>query len=144
MERSDGSPVVKPKKPEKLASTRNSLFDAPPRDMVADLAHELPQSGDYRPRIGILTQPVSDKKKSAFDFDSYILEINYNFIRWGGSIPVPVPYDISDEDLTRLLPQLNGVLFTGGALDLIVKKQQHTYYKTAKKIFHYALYMKDV
>lgn len=72
------------------------------------------------------------------------MEINYNFIRWAGSIPIVIPYDISDEDLTNLLPQLNGVLFTGGAVDLIKNKVQSQYYKTAKKLFNYSLHMKDI
>ena len=72
------------------------------------------------------------------------MEINYNFVRWAGSIPVIIPYDISDEELTNLLPQINGVLFTGGALDLIKDKKQSQYYKTAKKLFAYSLQMKDL
>jgi gamma-glutamyl-gamma-aminobutyrate hydrolase PuuD len=88
---------------------------------------------DYRPRIGIVSQPVSKDKKKFFNFDEYILEINYNFIKWGGSVPVAIPYDIKQESLDKLLPQLNGVLFTGGALELIDEDENyHEYYKTAK------------
>ena len=47
-----------------------------------------------------------------------MLEINDNFVRWAGSKTVAIPYDISDVDLSTLLPQINGVLFTGGGLDL--------------------------
>jgi len=100
---------------------------------------------DYRPRIGILTQPVPDAKKKAFDYDSYILEINENFIRWSGSVPVAIPFDATPEQLDKILRQINGVLFTGGALDLVSKTSgaYHQYYKTAKQIFSYSLYMKD-
>lgn len=51
-----------------------------------------------------MTQPVSASKKKAFDYDSYILEINENFIRWAGSVPVAIPYDMEIEKLDKLLP----------------------------------------
>ena len=46
----------------------------------------------------------------------------------------------------KILPQINGVLFTGGALDLIDREtgQHHEYYQTAKRIYHYSKFMKDV
>ena len=69
--------------------------------------------------IGILTQPVSKANRVLFDFDTYILEINDNFIRWAGSKTVAIPYNIPEEELAELLPQLNGALFTGGGLELI-------------------------
>mmetsp|Transcript_5780 Transcript_5780/g.9905 ORF Transcript_5780/g.9905 Transcript_5780/m.9905 type:complete len:257 (-) Transcript_5780:438-1208(-) len=101
---------------------------------------------DYQPVIGILTQPVSAaKKKQNFNYTDYILEVNDNFARWGGSRTVPIPYDISEEDLLNLLPQINGVLFTGGGLDLIDDQGNfHPYYLTAKKIMMYSKYVKDV
>lgn len=60
-------------------------------------------------------------------------------------MPVAIPYDMEIEKLDKILPQLNGMLFTGGALDLIDKKSgaYHQYYKTTKHIFSYSLYMKD-
>ena len=74
-----------------------------------------------------------------------MLEINDNFIRWAGSRTVAIPFDISQKDLLELLPQINGVLFTGGALELVTKEgKQHPYYVTAKKLFHYSKFMKDV
>ena len=57
-----------------------------------------------------------------------------------------IPYNIPEEQLMNLLPQINGVLFTGGSLDLIDREtgEQHEYYKTSKKIYHYSKFMKDV
>ena len=100
---------------------------------------------DYQPVIGILTQPVSKSKKGTFNYKDYILEVNDNFIRWAGSRTVAIPFDISDSDLNKLLPQINGVLLTGGALDLHDNKTgtYHPYYLTAKKIFKYSKFMKD-
>jgi len=69
--------------------------------------------------IGILTQPTHLHKKEIFNYDSYVLEVNEKFIKWAGSKTISIPFDISDNDLEALLPQINGVLFTGGALNLI-------------------------
>ena len=66
-------------------------------------------------------------------------------MRWAGSRTVVIPYDISDADLNKLLPQINGILLTGGSLDLYDNKTEkyHPYYLTAKKIYHYSKFMKD-
>jgi len=62
-------------------------------------------------------------------------------VQWGGSPSIPIPYNASDALLNKLLPKLNGVLLTGGGLDLINRGNGdlHAYYKTAKKIYQYAL-----
>lgn len=100
---------------------------------------------DTQPVIGILTQPVAASKKDKFNYRDYILEVNDNFVKWAGSRTITIPYDIAEEDLIKLLSQINGVLFTGGGLDLIDPKtgKQHPYYVTAKKIYTYSKYMKD-
>lgn len=74
---------------------------------------------EFVPIIGILTQPVSNTKKPHFNFTDYILEVNDNFVKWAGSKTVAIPYDISEADLQDVLGQINGILFTGGALTLI-------------------------
>jgi hypothetical protein len=50
-----------------------------------------------------------------------------------------------ESQLLELLPQINGVLFTGGGLTLINKTtgEWHPYYQTARVIFHYAKQQKD-
>jgi hypothetical protein len=55
------------------------------------------------PVIGILTQPVADKNKPYFPYEQYVLDINKDFVQWGGSYAVPVPFDISDDELYGLL-----------------------------------------
>ena len=45
--------------------------------------------------------------------------MNEKFIKWAGSRTIAIPYNITQQDLEVILPQINGVLFTGGALDLI-------------------------
>ena len=74
---------------------------------------------DYQPIIGILTQPVSASKRDRFNYEDYILEVNDRFVKWAGSRTVAIPYNIHPEELIPLLGQINGVLFTGGGLDLI-------------------------
>ena len=56
-----------------------------------------------------------------------------------------IPFDISDDDLMNLLPQINGVLFTGGGLDLNDPKtgEPHQYVKTAGKIMAYSISKMD-
>lgn len=75
------------------------------------------------PIIGILTQPVPPKKKHNFGYKDYVLEVNDKFIKWAGSRTIAIPYDMPEDELDIILPQINGVLFTGGALDLIYKEQ---------------------
>lgn len=72
------------------------------------------------------------------------MEVNDNFVKWAGSRTVAIPYDIAEEELRALLPQINGVLLTGGALDLIGENgEPHPYYVTAKRIIEYSKYIKD-
>ncbi len=41
--------------------------------------------------------------------------------RWGSSKVVAIPYDLEEKELMKLLSQINGAHFTGGALELIDK-----------------------
>lgn len=79
------------------------LLEEPNRDFTSDLSKECALE-NYEPIIGILTQPVDDKKKDQFNYNDYILEINDNFIKWAGSRTVAIPYDISEDNLMKLLP----------------------------------------
>lgn len=98
-----------------------------------------------QPIIGIITQPVNPSKFNHFSFRDYILEINDNFIRWSGSRTVRIPFDIQEQELAKLLPKINGVLFTGGSLDLINTEtgEHHPYYTTSKRIFEYSQKLKQ-
>ncbi len=76
-----------------------------------------------QPLIGILTQPASEQIRKTFNYDEYVLSINYKFIAMSGARPVFISYlsdDAADERrLYEILDQINGVLFTGGNLTLI-------------------------
>jgi hypothetical protein len=62
-----------------------------------------------------------------------------NFVHYAGTNAIPIRFDISEEDLAALLPQINGVYFTGGATPLMDSEGNQTaYYKTAKRIFEYS------
>ena len=124
---------------------RMDLFNEPPDWMLDELAEwrtehckercmtdshlectKIETCLDLKPRIGIITMPTlqdggngGDARKHTFHHKRYVLEPNYDFVRWGGSIPVAIPYDITPEDLDNLLPQLNGVWLTGGTVNLI-------------------------
>ena len=119
---------------------RSDLFNEPPVWMLDELAEWrtehckercLPNSQlectkmemclDFKPRIGIITIPRGKDKEKCWDHNAYVFEPNYNFVRWGDSIPVAIPYDITPEDLDNLLPQLNGVWLTGGTVKLILE-----------------------
>lgn len=94
---------------------------------------------DYRPIIGILTQPTP-KNTSV----RYILESNDNFHKWSGSRTIAIPYDISERGLLALLGNINGVHLTGGNLELIDKDGNlHPYYVTAKRIIEFSKSVKD-
>lgn len=60
-------------------------------------------------------------------------------MRWGGSRTVAIPYDAEDSELYSILGQINGVLFTGGSIELYKDGIVHPYYKTAKKIYQYSI-----
>jgi hypothetical protein len=47
---------------------------------------------------------VNANKKNCFNFKEYILEVNDNFIKWSGSRTLAIPYDISEDELMKILP----------------------------------------
>ena len=100
---------------------------------------------EFKPRIGILTQPGGDTRTNIFKHKGFIHEANFNFIRWADSIPVAIPYNISSNDLDLLLPQLNGVWLTGGRIQMIDPDDgsEHPYLKAVKAILNYSIYKKD-
>jgi gamma-glutamyl hydrolase len=74
------------------------------------------------------------------------MDANDNFLKWGGSRTIAIPYNASEEELISLLRQINGAYFPGGSLLQVdfKTKAQHPFYQTASKIFAYSKYMKAV
>ena len=62
-----------------------------------------------RPIVGVLTLPNSMTKDKSYFPASYV-----KWLESGGVRVAPIPYDIAPSQLTTLLKQLNGALFTGG------------------------------
>jgi gamma-glutamyl hydrolase len=106
------------------------------------------------PVVGIMTQPykigdVVDGHFSPFDpatmdpkehtFE-YIPASYKRYLEMAGAKVVPIIHDTSEENLIELLGKINGVLFTGGSLDLVdpQTEEYHPYTKTADRIFEYA------
>ena len=98
-------------------------------------------------RIGVLTQPVSDKMEPD-EFkppDQYVLDPLKSFLEAAGALVVPLRYNLIDtpELLKKTLECLDGVLFTGGFLQIKAWKQMptvtRTYYNCAKEVFQYCM-----
>ena len=99
-------------------------------------------------RIGVLTQPVSDKidPKDLAPPDQYILDPLKAFIENSGDgVVVSLRYNLIDEPdiLRRTLDSLDGILFTGGFLGIKIYNEMPpaaiTYYKTAAYILKYVM-----
>jgi len=96
-----------------------------------------------RVRIGILTQPVSDKIEpdELKPPDQYILDPLKSWLEASGAECVPLRYDlINTKDLLcETLDCVDGVLFTGGFLQIKNWNKMPTitsnYYNCAKEIF---------
>jgi len=83
--------------------------------------------------VGILTKPVSDEDPTK---GSFVGATIVRYLQEQGLYVVPLRYDMDSTSLAKLLPNLAGVLFTGGGNDLIPGKP---YYETAKAVFQYAV-----
>ncbi|DAZ97383.1 TPA: hypothetical protein N0F65_003406 [Lagenidium giganteum] len=68
------------------------------------------------PVIGVSVQPIDDGTKAYLNTTTGD-NLLYTYVSWvesaGGRV-VPIPYNAPIEQLDELLPQLNGILFTGG------------------------------
>ena len=72
--------------------------------------------GDNTPVIGVYTQP-SHFYEYDWQYD-YIVGSNLNWLQQHGARVVPVSYAASEAELREVFAQINGLLFTGGGLDL--------------------------
>jgi len=85
------------------------------------------------PVIGIMTLPIDQ-----CSFTNGTSCIPSSYVRWlqsAGAQVVPFRYDLSPSDARTLYSRVNGVLFTGGGLDLALNSQ---YVQTAKLIYDLA------
>ncbi|XP_075875570.1 gamma-glutamyl hydrolase [Nelusetta ayraudi] len=71
-----------------------------------------------RPVIGILTQMVSDEPMKPFG-NTYIPSSYVKYIESGGSRVLPIRLTLSDAEYEKIFKRINGLLFIGGAVDLL-------------------------
>ena len=86
-----------------------------------------------RPVIGILSQPSYpplDEFGKEFVPGSYV-----SWIESAGGLTTGISQSASDEEVESIFASINGVLFTGGSMDL----NNTSYYKTAKKLIDLAV-----
>ncbi|CAI2371025.1 unnamed protein product [Moneuplotes crassus] len=74
-----------------------------------------------RPVIGIFTQPYNDTS-------DYIMAAYVKFVEASGARAIPIVWRDSDEDILKLVPKMNGVLFPGGGTSLKNKDGSLTEY----------------
>jgi gamma-glutamyl hydrolase len=104
-------------------------------------------SPNDRPIIGILTQPLN-VELLAEDFGlgtdkenrSYIAASYVKFVESAGARAVPLHYDASDADLTKLFQQINGVIFPGGGAAI---EKGHRFREAAELMYNLALKAND-
>ena len=96
--------------------------------------------------IGVMTQPKKNKTEGAYPEEyQYILEANEIFPEIGGAKVVPVMFDSTTEELDELLSKINGVLFTGGGLNLYdnITLEFTEYTQASQYIWNYAIDQND-
>lgn len=78
-------------------------------------------------------------RTDTFPFENFSWETNMHFLHYAGNWTVPVRWDLSDEDLEELLDSVNGIMFGGGASDLVDHEtgELSEFYKTTKRIWNY-------
>ncbi len=72
------------------------------------------------PMIGIMTKPLIEEYPDIETSYTEVIEAKYvHFIEGGGGRVVPLSYKWDQAKLREIMQKLNGVLFTGGATDLV-------------------------
>ncbi|KAL0482619.1 gamma-glutamyl hydrolase [Acrasis kona] len=75
-------------------------------------------ANNNRPIIGVLTQPTSVKYHPNNIEQQYITASYIKFVEMSGARAVHIPFDAPKEELKRLFNGVNGLLYTGGMLDM--------------------------
>lgn len=78
-----------------------------------------------RPVIGILTIPSSFTSRPPENY-SYFPASYAKFVESVGARVIPIPYDAPFENITFLLNQINGVIFTGGGANKTARYENGT------------------
>jgi gamma-glutamyl hydrolase len=79
-----------------------------------------------RPIIGILTNPSDTKEYPSTDY-SYFPASYVKWIESAGGLVVPIQWDSTYDEIDEILSKVNGVLFTGGDVDLYLNNTSPGY-----------------
>jgi len=85
-----------------------------------------------RPIIGVLTLPSIEGLPTNA---SYLPASYVHWLEAAGLRVAPVRYDLPEDDLIELSHSVNGILFTGGSSDLVVKGKPTQYFNAARVLF---------
>lgn len=98
----------------------------------------LPANADVtdRPLVGILTQPSSIAGPGA----SYVAASYVKWVEMAGARPVPVLYDLKDDELDYVFQRINGLVIPGGGG--LLRPGNH-FYDTAAKLINKAIAAND-
>jgi len=100
---------------------------------IGTYSKDFPLRND-NPVIGIVSLPASQCINGKIG--GYCIPANYvGWLKASGAQIVPIKYDAPAAEIRKLQKQLNGILFTGGGLDLFLNS---SYMKTSKLIFDLA------
>lgn len=88
---------------------------------------QIPIKDDYmdkitEPVIGIVTLPTSQKLKDHMgsSYEAYVPSSYKKWIEQTGARPVVIPHFLPKGQLREIIAQIDGILFPGGAPDLIM------------------------
>ena len=97
------------------------------------------------PVIGILTQEVPSKIPGQPENITYVPSNYVKLVESLGAVAIPIHYTYSFDQIEQLMGKINGILFTGGDLNLThpVTGEYHRYTKLAEFIFKKAIEMND-
>ena len=98
-----------------------------------------------QPIIGIMTQGIDFDEIGWPKNATYIAGVNVKFIESAGGSVIPIEYTSSFEYVDSLMNSINGILFTGGDLNLTDPNtgEFHPYTKLANFIFNKAIEMNN-
>lgn len=92
-----------------------------------------------RPIIGILSQRIHPDERYPANATSYISAAYVKYLESAGARVVPILINTTEDELIKLLGNINGVLFPGGAVNL----DKSAYARNARIVFDYALREND-
>ncbi|CAI2375635.1 unnamed protein product [Moneuplotes crassus] len=88
------------------------------------------QKTNLRPIIGIVAKPAINKSP----YTTFIMAAYSKYAQSSGARVVPIPYDLSDEEIQFRMEGINGLILPGGADWLMEKNNTFTKYTSKVKL----------